>query len=98
MVYFSEELKFSAQHKRTLRKLTGQEIPPDTILHDLTALLDFVKARKLTLTGKHQLPLQSLPEINAVWPILSSWGCSGRSRNRTRPSTGCICYCEPRDW
>jgi hypothetical protein len=61
----SEKLKFSSKHKRVLRKLVIGESGPGTILRDFEMLLGYLRERELPVTGKHQLPLRVLPEINA---------------------------------
>ncbi len=65
MYRMSSEFAFSSQHKRVLRDLTIGEDGPGTILQDFATMLAYLKGRDLRLTGKHQLPLRSLPEINA---------------------------------
>ena len=65
MYRMSSEPAFSLQHTRVLRGLTISEDGPGTILRDFAEVLAYLKGRELRLTGKHQLPLRSLPEINA---------------------------------
>lgn len=63
--YIAESLSLSRRQKRLLRKQTITREGPGTILRDFDALLTYVRERRLRVTGKHQLPLNSLPEINA---------------------------------
>jgi len=60
-----QKLRFSPQHKRTLRNLTIDESGPGTVLHDFHVFLTFIKEQELPVTGMHQLPRRVLPEINA---------------------------------
>ena len=57
--------KFSPEHKQLLRSLTIDETGPGTILHDFDALLAFIREQAFPVTGMHQLPRRTLPEINA---------------------------------
>lgn len=52
-------------HKETLQRLVISEEGPGTILRDFEALLDYLRETRLRITDGHQLPLRSLPEINA---------------------------------
>jgi hypothetical protein len=58
-------LEFSAGHKQILKETKFSEHSPGTLLHDFDAFLSFVKESDFALTDAHQLPLRSLPEINA---------------------------------
>jgi hypothetical protein len=60
-----EKVRLSPQHKRTLRDLTIDESSPGTMLHDFHTLLTFINEQELPVTGMHQLPRRTLPEINA---------------------------------
>ncbi len=60
------EWELTTQHKHILRESALDENTPGTILHDFKALMEYLRAEPLTLTNKQrQLPLRSLPEINA---------------------------------
>jgi hypothetical protein len=61
-----EKFEFLPQHRRVLQDLVIDQDGPGTILHDFEATLAFLKGRNLPLTGRHQLPLRVLPEINAL--------------------------------
>jgi hypothetical protein len=61
----SQKLKFSSKHKQVLQDLVIGESGPGTILRDFEMLLDYLRERDLPVTGKHQLLLRVLPEINA---------------------------------
>ena len=61
----SQGPKFSSKHKQVLRDLGIGESGPGTILRDFEMLLDYIRERDLPVTGKYQLPLRVLPEINA---------------------------------
>jgi hypothetical protein len=61
----SQELELSPQHKQVLQDLVIGESGPGTILRDFEMLLGYIRERDLPVTGKHQLPLRALPEINA---------------------------------
>lgn len=61
----SEKVKLSPEHKQVLQELTIRENSPGTILRDFAAFLDYFREGELSITGKHQLPLRALPEINA---------------------------------
>jgi len=59
-------IRLSRRHKRTLRKTEiGYEQGPGTVLRDFGMFLSYISERRLRVTGTHQLPLKSLPEINA---------------------------------
>jgi hypothetical protein len=60
------KFKFSRQHRRELQNLVIDHNGPGTILRDFEAVLTFFKDRNLPLTGRRQLPLRVLPEINAL--------------------------------
>jgi len=57
--------QFSAEHERVLQGLVIGDAGPGTLIHDFEALLSYIRTRDLQVTGKHQLPLRALPEINA---------------------------------
>ena len=61
----SKKLEFSSKHERVLRGLVIGESGPGTILRDFEMLLAYLRERELPVTGKHQLPLRVLSEINA---------------------------------
>jgi hypothetical protein len=60
----AKRLKLSSKHKRALQNLVIGESGPGTILRDFGTLLAYLRERELPVTGKHQLPLRVLPEIN----------------------------------
>ncbi len=62
----SHQIKFLPAHEQTIRELVIGESGPGAILHDFEALLAYLKGRELPLTGRHQLPLRVLHEINAL--------------------------------
>lgn len=65
MPWYASEIEFLSRHEEILRKITiDRESGPGTILHDFDIMLEYIKERDLRVTGKHQLPLKSLPEIN----------------------------------
>jgi hypothetical protein len=57
--------RFSIEHEQVLRNLVIGDASPGTIIRDFEALLSYIRTRDLSVTGKHQLPLRALPEINA---------------------------------
>jgi hypothetical protein len=57
--------QFSTDHEREFKDLVIGDASPGTIILDFEALLSYVRMRDMPVTGKHQLPLSSLPEINA---------------------------------
>ena len=61
----SQSFEFSSEHKQVLQDLVIRESGPGTILRDFGMLLGYLRERDLPVTGKHQLPLRVLPEINA---------------------------------
>jgi len=61
----SQRLEFSSEHRQVLQDLAIGESGPGTILRDFEMLLGYLRERDLPVTGKHQLPLRVLPEINA---------------------------------
>lgn len=63
--YMAAHSSFSRRQKRLLRQQIITPDGPGTILRDFDALLAYVKEQHLCVTGMHQLPLRSLPEINA---------------------------------
>jgi len=60
-----KRIPFKARHKRLLQQQPFTATTPGPIVHDFDALLDYVYARPLPVTGTQQLPLRVLPEINA---------------------------------
>lgn len=48
-----------------MRDLAISESGPGSILRDFDVLLDYLRERDLPITGRHQLPIRVLPEINA---------------------------------
>ena len=61
----SQKLELSPEHRQLLRDLAISESGPGSILRDFDMLLDYLRERDLPITGRHQLPLRVLPEINA---------------------------------
>ena len=52
-------------HQRVLQNQTIGEHEPGAVLRDFAALLDFVRAREIVVSGKHQLlPMSLLAELN----------------------------------
>jgi len=64
MIDYPRKVGFSRRHKRLLQKTVIDENVPGTVLRDFEAFLTFVQERELPLTGMHQLPRRTLPEIN----------------------------------
>lgn len=65
MPRYASKTEFLPKHEQTLRETTiDRESGPGTILHDFDVMLEYIKERDLRVTGKHQLPLKSLLEIN----------------------------------
>jgi hypothetical protein len=62
---FSQIKSFSSEHERTLRAITIKDDSPGTILRDFEAMVSFIRSQGMPVTGRHQLPLQLLPQINA---------------------------------
>lgn len=65
MLDISQKLPFEPIDLRALGRVEIGQGGPGTVLRDLDALLAYIKERDLPLTGKGQLPLRALPEINA---------------------------------
>ena len=65
MIDYPRKVGFSRRQKRLLRGTVVDENGPGTVLHDFEAFLAFVQEKELPLTGMHQLPRRTLPEINA---------------------------------
>ncbi|MEA3349936.1 MAG: plasmid pRiA4b ORF-3 family protein [Chloroflexota bacterium] len=62
--YQQKEPEFTPKQERILKETEIDKKSPGPILHDFNALLTYVSERNLRVTGKHQLPLKALPEIN----------------------------------
>jgi hypothetical protein len=62
--YQQKEPEFTPRQERILKKTEIDKENPGPILHDFDALLAYISERDLRVTGKHQLPLKELPEIN----------------------------------
>jgi hypothetical protein len=60
----SQKLEFSSKHEQVLQDLIIGESGPGTILRDFEMLLGYLRQAGLPVTGKSQLPLRVLPEIN----------------------------------
>lgn len=60
-----KKMKFTARDKRLIQRQNFTATTPGPIVHDFDALLEYVHARPLPVTGTQQLPLRVLPEINA---------------------------------
>ena len=72
MFWREQRLKWTEEHRRTLRALEVSEDGPGTVLRDFQMLLSFVRERKLPVSKTNQLlPIKVLPAINArlVQPI-----------------------------
>ena len=66
MFWGEERLKWTEEHKRTLRALDVSDHSPGTVLRDFQMLLSFVRERELPVSKTYGLlPLKVLPEINA---------------------------------
>ena len=66
MFWGEQRLKWTDEHRRTLRALEVSEDGPGTVLQDFQTLLSFVQARQLAVSKTCQLPpMKVLPEINA---------------------------------
>ena len=61
----AESPELTSAHRETLQSLVISEEEPGTILRDFEALLDYLRGSELRVTSGHQLPLRSLPKINA---------------------------------
>jgi hypothetical protein len=61
-----KRIPFKARHKRLLKQQLFTATTPGPIVHDFDALLDYVYTHPLAVTGMQQLPLRTLPEINAL--------------------------------
>jgi hypothetical protein len=60
------EISFSSEHAQVLESVEiGVETGPGTILHDFDALLAYIREIEVRVTGRYQLPLRALEEINA---------------------------------
>lgn len=59
-----KRIPFTARHKRLMKQQHFTAITPGPIVHDFAALLEYVHAQPLPVTGAQQLPLRALPEIN----------------------------------
>ncbi len=64
-MYLGEKITFSAQHKQLLQQQQITETAPGPIVHDFTALVEYVRATPAPVTATQQLPLRALAEINA---------------------------------
>jgi len=61
------EVKLTAKHKRTLRKIKIDAHRPGPIVHDMEALMGFVAAHELRVSKKNQLlPRKVLADVNAL--------------------------------
>jgi hypothetical protein len=63
--------KLSAEHKQVLNEVVIKEDSPGTIVKDFNMLLQSLGESGFPVTGTHQLPIRSLPEINSrmAFPI-----------------------------
>lgn len=62
----TDHVALSPVHQRVLRNQTIGENEPGAVLRDFAALLDFVGAREIAVSGKHQLlPLALLAGLNS---------------------------------
>lgn len=59
------KIRFSRHQRRLLKALTIDERMPGPMLHDFGAFLSFLREQDVRATGALQLPLRTLPEINA---------------------------------
>lgn len=60
------QLALSPVHQRALRNQPIGENEPGAVLRDFASLLDFVGAREVAVSGKHQLlPMSLLAELNS---------------------------------
>ena len=64
-MYWGEKITFSAPHRRLLQQQPITALTPGSIVHDFAALLEYVRATSVRVTGTQQLPLHALAEINA---------------------------------
>ncbi|MHC1726152.1 MAG: plasmid pRiA4b ORF-3 family protein [Syntrophobacteraceae bacterium] len=62
----SKKIKFSMDFDRVLKETIIDKSDPGSILRDFSALLHYLEARGCPLTGKHQLSMRVLPEMNAL--------------------------------
>mgnify|MGYP000021925516 CR=1 FL=1 len=60
-----KRIPFTSRHKRLMKQQLFTATTPGPIVYDFNALLDYVHAHPLPVTGTQQLPLRTLPEINA---------------------------------
>ncbi len=60
-----EALKLTPEHQQFLQTLEIDKDSPGLILHDFETLLSIAKDSELQLTGKHQLPMGALTDINS---------------------------------
>ncbi len=62
----TDHLRLSLARQRVLHNRTIGENEPGAVLRDFAALLDFVGAREIVVSGKHQLlPMSLLAELNS---------------------------------
>ena len=62
----TDHLALSPVHQRALHHQTIGENEPGAVLRDFASLLDFVGAREIAVSGKHQLlPMSLLAELNS---------------------------------
>jgi hypothetical protein len=62
----ADNIALSPVHQRVLHNQTIGENEPGAVLRDFTALLDFIGAREIVVSGKHQLlPMPLLAELNS---------------------------------
>src|SRR5438046_2111372 len=62
----TDNITLSPVHRRALHNQLISEDGPGAVLRDFAALLDFVGAREIVVSGKHQLlPMSLLAELNS---------------------------------
>lgn len=62
----TDNVALSPVHRRVLHNQPISEHEPGAVLRDFAALLDFVRAREIVVSGKHQLlPMSLLAELNS---------------------------------
>ncbi|HYH87049.1 MAG TPA: plasmid pRiA4b ORF-3 family protein [Pyrinomonadaceae bacterium] len=62
----ADNIALSSAHHRVLQNRTISESEPGAVLRDFASLLDFIRAREVIVSGKHQLlPMSLLAELNS---------------------------------
>ena len=62
----TDNVALSPVHRRVLQNQPISEREPGAVLRDFASLLDFVGAREIVVSGKHQLlPMSLLAELNS---------------------------------